>query len=488
VKSGAQLTAGGAINVIAHEIDTFKVITGQAAVGFVGAGASVAVVTIGSNVTAFAHGTLNAGGNINVNAILNENLNLLALDAAAGFVGIGAAVVVISDASLAQASLGNVTQAGDVFVTASNTRDLTENTGQVSTGAVAAGVSYTSLETSGGASATVDGGAQIGQSLVGAVNSLKVTAISTTTTHVHTLAISAGLVAVGVNFARDTDTAATTAAIGDGAKVTVTKGVTVEADSVDLVSPIMEGVTVISGVTVGLSFDKADVETKVHASIGNGSVNATTVTVTTTENSNPLPNGDPLPDGYGATTDNSSLSGPSLLTVGANISTAIMTVDMESKITGTVTASDTVTISAADNSSAVAKAHGLGLSGIGIAASETHADANGKVYAHLDGSVTTAKTLKISATGAEVANANSQAVVGGILAAADHDGATATVTPDIEAYVSSGGSINLTGNLEISALADPEADALTKGIGVSGAAYPVDSGSSIYSGYAGLMG
>jgi hypothetical protein len=102
------------------------------------------------------------------------------------------------------------------------------------------------------------------------------------------------------------------------------------------------------------------------------------------------------------------MSGPSLLTAGANISTAIMTPDLESKITGTVTASDTVTISATDNSNAVAKAHGIGLSGIGIAASEASAEANGKVYAHLDGSVTTAKTLKIDATGTETANANAQ--------------------------------------------------------------------------------
>src|SRR5262249_19584259 len=109
---------------------------------------------------------------------------------------------------------------------------------------------------------------------------------------------------------------------------------------------------------------------------------------------------------------------------------------------------------------------------------ETHADANGKVYAHLDGSVTTAKTLKISANGTESANANSKAVVGGILADVDHDGATATVTPDIEAYVSSGGSINIIGNLEIAALADPEADALTKGIGVSGVAAIGDADST----------
>ena len=75
---------------------------------------------------------------------------MTAVDAAAGFVGVGVAVVVIVDYSQAQATLGNVVQGGDVTVNAANTRDMHETTGQVSTGAVAvAGQSFTVLSMTG---------------------------------------------------------------------------------------------------------------------------------------------------------------------------------------------------------------------------------------------------------------------------------------------------------------------------------------------------
>ncbi|MGY3658238.1 LEPR-XLL domain-containing protein [Bradyrhizobium sp. USDA 376] len=463
VKGGAHLNAGLAINVGAHESDIIKVTTGQAAVGFVGAGAAVAVLSLGNNVTAFADGTLSAGlaSDINVNASLNESVNLLALDAAGGFVGVGAAVVVISDTSLVQASLGNVTQAADVKVSATNTRDLTELTAQVSAGAVAAGVSYTSLDVTGGASATVDGSAEIGKA--GVVKSLTVDASDTTTTDVHTVAVSAGLVATGVNFARVSDKAVASAAIGDGAKVIVTGDVTVNAESVDLVNPFVEGVEISLGAGAGLSFVKADVETAITASIGNGSVSARKVSVTTSENLG-------KDTSYGSSAEAQTSAGGTLLGAEGGVATAIMSPTMESKITGTVTATDAVTISATDNSNAVASAHGIGLGGLGIGVTIATAETKSSVKAHLDGSVITASELNIYATGTEAAKATETAVVGGILFTLDINSSTARVAPDVEAYVQSGGSINTTGKIEVLAIDHPEGDALTKGFGLSGGA------------------
>src|SRR5205807_4579660 len=129
-----------------------------------------------------------------------------------------------------------------------------------------------------------------------------------------------------------------------------------------------------------------------------------------------------------------------------------------------------VTISATDNTNAVASAHGIGIGGAGLGVTVASADASSKVKAHLDGSVITAKTLIIHAKGTEEANAVENAVLGGILLAVDVNSSDATVNPDVEAYVSSSGGINTTGNIEITAEDHPEGDAVAHGIGVSGGA------------------
>jgi hypothetical protein len=66
-----------------------------------------------------------------------------------GGVGIGAAVVVITDDSVVQASLGNVINAQDVTVSASDRRDLQQLTAEIAAGGVAAGVSFTHLDVTG---------------------------------------------------------------------------------------------------------------------------------------------------------------------------------------------------------------------------------------------------------------------------------------------------------------------------------------------------
>ncbi len=167
-------TAGGSIGVKANEQDTISIIGGQVSGGVVGAGASIAILTVADNVAAQADGTLKAGGNINVNATLNENISLIDIDGAVGFVGIGAAVAVITDNSLTQASLGSVTGAGAVSVSANSNRALNETTGQLSIGAAAAGASFTWITVGGGTNASVDGGVTLSS-----ISSLSVTAQST---------------------------------------------------------------------------------------------------------------------------------------------------------------------------------------------------------------------------------------------------------------------------------------------------------------------
>ncbi|WP_456654689.1 hypothetical protein [Bradyrhizobium sp. JR3.5] len=462
VEGGANLTAGGAIGITANEVDSFTVNAGQIAAGIVGAGASVALLSVADNVAAFANGNLSAGGNIDVNAFLNEGLNLTAIDGSAGFVGIGAAVVVINDNSLTQASLGNVTQAGDVTVNASDTRNIQQLTGEVAAGGVAAGVSFTNLNITGGANAIVANNAQIGQSAGKTVHSLKLTSSSTDTAETKTVAVSAGIGAFSVNFAEDTMSPSVDAEIGDGANIKTTGDVTIDAAAVEKLDTNIVGVAA-GGLAVGASIAEADVEPHVTASIGNGTTAANNISVTASTNQGVDPHG-----GFGANADGASSAGAVVAVAGAS-TTAIMSPVIESAIKGRVNASGSVQVRAIGNNRAAATSHGIGGGLVGVGASISEAKTQGSTTAHLDGEVRNdtggpgAVNLTIEALDTDTASAYSQAVGGGLIAGTDNK-ATVTMTPTVHGYISTSGLISTTGNINVTATENPEGDAVTKGV------------------------
>ena len=460
VETGAVLTAGGNIGVKANESDHINVVTGQIAGGIVGIGAAVSIVSLGDNVAAFADGTLSAGGQIAVNAILDEHFDLHALDGSAGGIAIGAGVVAVTDTSLAQASLGNVTKADDVTVNASNTRNVKELTGMMQVGAVGAGASYTEVDLSGGASAAVDGSADIGQT--DTVGSLTVSATSNNTLDVHAVAVSGGvLLALAVNFAFATDTSSASATIEDGADVKVSNDIHVTAAAIDNVDTLVEGFAGGGGLSVGASITKSDVETPVTASIGTGSTAAGNIYVKATTN-------DGLGPDFGASAESQASAGGFIGAV-VPFAKAIMLPTVEAAVKSNVNSAGVVEITAVSNNHAVAKSQGVagGLAGVGASIAE--ADTGGSTKAHLDGSVANgsnpgATNLTIKATGTETASATAQAVTGGLFSGQLND-SQVHVTPSVSAYISSGGSILTSGNIDVEAVDHPEGDAITKGVG-----------------------
>ena len=282
--------AGKNIGVTADEQDTISIIGGQVSGGVVGAGALVAVLTVADNASAKADGTLNAGGSISINATLNENINLIDIDGAVGFVGIGAAVAVVTDNSVTQASLGNVTGAGAVSVTANSTRTVNETTGQVSVGAVAAGASFSRVAVGGGTYAAVDDGANLSL-----ISSLSVAALSTITPHADTVAISAGIGAFSANFSFIDVAPGVQAYIGSNASVNTSGAVTVTASSTTTAEADMFGVSA-GEYAVGVSYTQLTLSPDVVAELGDpnvsgsGEVNITAASLTVTADT-PL-NGD----------------------------------------------------------------------------------------------------------------------------------------------------------------------------------------------------
>jgi len=83
------ITAGGNIEVNANENVEVDITVGGVAAGLVGIGAGISVLNVAANATAHAAGTLSAGGSIAVQAVLNENVDVWGLAGAAGFVALG---------------------------------------------------------------------------------------------------------------------------------------------------------------------------------------------------------------------------------------------------------------------------------------------------------------------------------------------------------------------------------------------------------------
>ena len=103
---------------------------GGVAGGLVGVGASIAVLTTGLNASATAGGTLNAGDDINITGALDEDISVASLAGAAGFVGLGAAVVVINDHSTVAAGIANnavINNADAIAISRAPVRNIKEN-------------------------------------------------------------------------------------------------------------------------------------------------------------------------------------------------------------------------------------------------------------------------------------------------------------------------------------------------------------------------
>ena len=226
IQNGAVVTVGGDINVDANEDVEVDILTGGVAGGLVGVGAGVAVTSIAANTTASAGGILTAGDDITIRARLDEDVNGTAFVGAGGFVGVGAAVFVVNDTTVVQALLADnatVVSADDVVITATNNQTFDADTGQVTVGAVAVGASFVKINVEN-ASATetfagVGASAKVG--LGGFVDDLIITATSNLDAEADSLGLSAGIGAFSANFSFVDLAPQVSASIGNGAEVVV---------------------------------------------------------------------------------------------------------------------------------------------------------------------------------------------------------------------------------------------------------------------------
>ncbi len=107
IAGGTSITAGNAITVNARQWADVDFLVGAIGAGAGGIGAGIGVFSTAFNTNANAGGTYTAGGQFKVTSRLDSTVDAIAFAGGAGFVGLGAAVSVLSDHSYNQSALAD---------------------------------------------------------------------------------------------------------------------------------------------------------------------------------------------------------------------------------------------------------------------------------------------------------------------------------------------------------------------------------------------
>ncbi len=446
IASGAVVTtgvgAGHDIEVTANADTEVDLITGGVAAGAIGVGASIAVLHTGENVSATAGGTLSAGGHLEVKGILHEDVVVTSLSGSVGFVGLGAAVVSISDASTVSAGILNnadVIRASSVLVSANNVQDFHGHSGQLSSGAVGAGAAFVVIDIDNGSAtdtrAFIGNNTDIGQA--GTVGSVTVTAASTVTGYAQTEALSAGIGAMTGNFAFVDITPEVEATIGTGGHITVTGGISVSATATPYAYATTFGVSLGVGLGAGFSLAQVEASPDVTASAG-GHLTASSLTITGAQAVGA--------SGYTARAETRGSSGGILVGIDATISDAEDNGAVHSFVANNAVLDITnaTNVQAHNNTRQLADANsnGFGLIAAGISSSDASSDTFTEAY--LGSNVTLdGKSLTIIADGTDDNFADTVAGSAGLIAGASASAETGN-TSDVEARIGASDDITLT--------------------------------------------
>ncbi len=132
----------------------------------------------------------------------NENAGAKGLAGAVGFVGLGASVVVVNNASVAQSAItdgARVETSGEVTVSTLDGRTATTDTGSLAVGAIAAGATFSRVNLRNDAARETQ--AVVGNNVNLKAFRLKIESLPTFNVTARTVGIAGGAIAATVNFA-----------------------------------------------------------------------------------------------------------------------------------------------------------------------------------------------------------------------------------------------------------------------------------------------
>ncbi len=271
-------TTTGAIEVDARQDVNIKVLAGGASVGGVGLGVGVGVVAVNAGTAAdvASLATLNSGGAVSVMAHTKTVSDLTGFAGSYGGLAIDAALAFVTDNSTTRAAIGagvQILDATNVSVAASDDRSAESEAVGVSVGGTAAvGASVATATINGSTTASAGNNLQVGQS-AGTVDSLSLSADSSTTATAKTIAGKAGIgLAASGSVATANNLPSVSATLGSNGRITVADAVSISATGRTRTDANAIGVNVSAGVGIGASLATATTNANVSSLVGANSV------------------------------------------------------------------------------------------------------------------------------------------------------------------------------------------------------------------------
>ncbi|RUY91989.1 hypothetical protein, partial [Mesorhizobium sp. M7A.F.Ca.CA.001.10.2.1] len=472
VEGGATVEAGYDIVVNAREQMKANILVGSLGAGLVGLGASISVVNVSGQVRAKAGGNLKAGNAIRLESHFGQNIDVTTVALQAGFVGLGASVAVVNDTSRVQAGLLDntvVNDAASLTVSATSNQTFDVLTTGIQAGAVAVGASYSDVtigdddDNTKEVLATIGTGSQIGQ--VDAVGAITVHADSTINVDSDTFALAAGLGALTFNFAFIDVQPNVEASIGSGANISATGLLTVEAWTLHDATGDIFALSV-GALAAGTSLATVNVVPTVTASIGgNSTVHAGGIVMLSSHNYQGETATDRGAKAYAEASGGGLFSGQGSVPTARSNAVANTTIGAG----GAFTITGDINIKSRVRNYAVANAEANSFGAAAVGASVAEAEANGQSNAAMNANIVSVTDIMIEALAVNGALAVAEAAGGGVLGALTINSAVATASPSsVSASIGNNTSIQSARNVRLKAQAQTEGDAKVVGISIGG--------------------
>ena len=406
-------TTTGAVDVDARQDIDVKVLAGGASVGGVGLGVGVGVVAVNAGTAAdvAALATLSSGGAISVSAHTKTVSDLTGFAGSYGGIAVDAALAFVTDNSTTRAAIGDgvqIVDATDVSVSASDDRSAeSEAVGVSVSGTAAVGASVATATINGSTTASAGNNLQVGQS-TGTVDSLSLTADSSTTAIAKTTAGKAGIgLAASGSVATANNRPNVNATLGSNGRITVADGVLIGATGATRTDANAIGVNVSAGVGIGASIATATTASNINSRIGaNSAINAGALSLHATRNTT----------GLGTTANATGAAGGLLLGASATDAEAVSTGTTTAQVGDNSALSIRGTAEIAATQSTRQRADTTGITGGALAAGGTNS------WAHSEN-----HTLAIVGDGVSISNAGAAADAVSVTASGNDDNRASTV-------------------------------------------------------------
>lgn len=469
VEAGAHVQAGANITVDAKDASDLSFTVGGGGGGFVGVGAAIGVLSLSNNARASAAGTLEAGGQIRVNGELTETVGQTSFAFGGGFVGLGASVSYVTDRSTNQAFIGDgavIDQAGSVLVRARSLQNFDLDTDGVTAGLVAVGASFSYLRLGNPGAADlyvgIGANASIGQG-TGSVGDITLDGLSTLRSQQNAFGFSAGAFSGTFNFAIAEYTPDVRASIGDGSRIHSGGAVKVYAGTDH------DAHTEVFGISIGLaghglSLAKSNIGSVVAARAG-GQITADSLSIGAGFNVDPATQ-QAVHQVYGGdirgSTAIADAPGVAVVSTSASLGFAASNAEVSAAVGdgAILNVAGVVAVRADSINQAKAKGRGLSVTAIGFSLMNAESEAKGKTSAAVGSGVTmNVGNLSVQGTAIDHADTRNDSTDVGFLGNVGFSRAKADANPTVGARIGAGSAIVATGNVTVRAHSSTDADA-----------------------------